>query len=77
MRDEQPKGHGESTSAKSRADAGAPEIEITPAMIEAGVDCFYELPELLGPSPEQLREAISRAFCAMLRVHRARRAGVN
>jgi hypothetical protein len=54
-------------------EAGAPasEIEITPEMIEAGVDVFYDLPELLGPSAEQLKATLCRAFSVMIQVHRA------
>jgi hypothetical protein len=45
------------------------EIEVTPEMIEAGIDKLYDLPELLGPSPEQLREAVRAVFNEMLRVY--------
>lgn len=46
------------------------EIEITAEMIAAGVDCFYDLPELLGPSEEQLGDTLKRAVHAMLGVRR-------
>lgn len=45
------------------------EIEVTPEMLEAGVECFYELPELLGPSKDELSEALKRAFLRMLEVN--------
>jgi hypothetical protein len=51
------------------------DVEITPEMIEAGIDCFYDLPELLGPSKEQLEKALSRAFCRMLLVRKGQRFG--
>jgi hypothetical protein len=56
-------------------EAGAPgnEIEITPEMIEAGVDVFYDLPELLGPSVEDLWATLRRAFSVMVQVQRAHR----
>jgi hypothetical protein len=56
-------------------EVGAPEaeIEITPAMIDARVDIFYDLPELLGPSEEGLRATLRRAFSMMVQVHRAQR----
>jgi hypothetical protein len=43
------------------------EIEVTPGMVDAGIDCLYDLPELLGPTQEQLRFALTQAFRAMLR----------
>lgn len=62
--------HTGATLTAKAEEVGAPEmeIEITPEMIEAAIDVFYDLPELLGPSPEQLRDAIKRAFLAMLRM---------
>lgn len=42
--------------------------EITPEMIEAGVSCFYELPELLGPTRDDLAGAVRCAYLAMLAV---------
>jgi hypothetical protein len=45
------------------------EIEVTPAMIEAGVDVFYDLPEM-PPGEQELRAAVSRCFLAMLRASR-------
>jgi hypothetical protein len=61
----------ETACRRDAGDAGAPgnEIEVTPEMIEAGIDCFYDLPELLGPSKEQLQDAVKRSFLAMLRLH--------
>jgi hypothetical protein len=51
--------------ADSKESAGAPEeIEVTPAMIEAGIEAL-DLPELLGPSEEELGDALGRAFIAM------------
>ena len=50
--------------------AGAPEDEVTSAMIDAGVELFYDLPELLGPSSEELRDTVKRVFLLMLQVHR-------
>lgn len=41
------------------------EIEITPEMIEAGLDCLSDLPELCWAS-ETLGAALARAFRAML-----------
>lgn len=52
------------------AQADESEIEITPEMIEAGIDKLYDLPELLGPSREELGEALKCAFHAMLSAHR-------
>lgn len=46
--------------------AGAPEIEVTPAMIEAGVDKLSEF-DLEQPSREELRRALRAAFVDMLR----------
>ena len=44
------------------------EDEVTPEMMEAGVDCFYDLPELLGPSGEELRSTLKKAFQRMIEV---------
>ena len=52
---------------------GTEKIEVTPEMIEAGIDRLFELPELIVPM-ELLPEALKAAFCAMLRVHREQRA---
>lgn len=43
-------------------DAGAPEIEVTPAMMEAGADilAFYD------PETDRLGETVNRIFLAML-----------
>jgi len=49
-------------------DDTAPKIEVTPEMIEAGVRVLYDLPKLLGPSPEELGDAVKRTFLAMLQV---------
>lgn len=50
-----------------------PTIEVTSKMIEAGVDAFYDLPEILGPSVEQLGETLKRAFIAMVEIQRGYR----
>jgi hypothetical protein len=42
------------------------EIEVTPAMIEAGVDVFYDY-DMLGPGNEELRDAVRKCFLAMWR----------
>jgi hypothetical protein len=57
----------EAGEASSDRPATECEIEVTPAMIEAGVDVFYDLPELLGPGEEALKEAVKLAFLAMYR----------
>lgn len=41
---------------------------LTPEMLDAGVDCLHDLPELLGPSREEFREVLKRAFISMRRV---------
>jgi hypothetical protein len=42
------------------------EIEVTPEMIDAGVDCLFDMTrELLGPSPDELRAALAAAYRAM------------
>ena len=46
------------------------EIEITPEMLNAGLGCFWDLPELLGPDEEDLRVTLKRAFLRMLEVRR-------
>ena len=51
----------------------ASEIEVTPEMLDTGVDCFYDLPELLGPTEERLRDTPKTAFLRMLRAHRVSR----
>jgi hypothetical protein len=43
------------------AKAGAPEVEITPAMIEAGVDCFYSH----DPRIDSIEEILPSIFRAM------------
>jgi len=45
------------------------EIKVTPEMVDAGLACLYDLPELLGPSSDQLAKAITKAFVAMLKAH--------
>ena len=57
-------------------DANA-EIELTPAMVEAGVECFYDLPELLGPNAEQLRMTFARAFISAFRARPTDETGRN
>lgn len=53
-------------AAKSPLAAGAPNIEITPAMIEAGAEIFYERslrPEIAASSwEEDLAKAVYRAM---------------
>jgi hypothetical protein len=46
------------------------DIEVTPEMIEAGVDCFFDTPgsELLWSSPEDFRDVVKRCFLTMLRM---------
>jgi hypothetical protein len=53
------------------ARASEHDIEITPEMIAAGLECLYDLPELLGPSQDELGRALSRAFFVMRRVQSA------
>lgn len=43
------------------------DIEVTPEMVDAGLACLYDLPELLGPSGDQLAKAVTLAFVAMLK----------
>ncbi len=45
-----------------------PEVPVTAAMIDAGLEVLRELPELLGPTEEQLRISLRDCYCAM---HRA------
>jgi hypothetical protein len=52
---------------------GRPEDEVTSAMIDAGVELFYDLPELLGPSNKELRDTVKRVFLLMLQMHREHR----
>jgi hypothetical protein len=48
-------------------DAGAPEIEITPEMIDAGVDAWYgEIVSGNGPSGDMLRCVLAKVFLAMV-----------
>ena len=49
--------------------AGA-EIEVTPEMIEAGVDCFYGWPVSVNnePSLDEMEEMLKRAFIKMTEV---------
>lgn len=42
--------------------AGAPEIEITQEMIEAGVMCFYKH----DPREDNIEEILPHVFCAMM-----------
>ncbi len=53
----------------SKEVAGAPEreIEVTPEMIAAGVEVFWDLPEILGPSSGELRECVRKSFIAMVK----------
>ena len=51
---------------------GAPDltdIEITPAMIEAGLEELKKHP-IMEPYPDDLRISVQAVFCSMLRVHR-------
>jgi hypothetical protein len=67
-------GHSDTTSPIDRSgaaspdgEAGAPEIEVTPAMIEAGVDAYYEnaIWGWENPGREQLKEMVRAIFSAM------------
>ena len=53
--------------------ASADGIEARPGMLEAGVDKMMDLPELLGPSKEELKEAPRDPFVAVLRARRESR----
>jgi hypothetical protein len=56
-----------STSGSDSLEAGAPEIEVTPAMIEAGRDCIASRwTEFTGPSGHSLwDEVLTGVFRAM------------
>jgi hypothetical protein len=59
------------TSASNEAvsalsEAGAPEIELTPAMIEAGVAVLYVSCAIEHPLDGADRKLVQRVFCAML-----------
>jgi hypothetical protein len=43
------------------------EIEVTPEMVEAGLEELYKFP-IIDPWEDQLREAVTRVFLAMSRV---------
>lgn len=50
---------------------------VTEEMIDAGVECLWDLPmdvlpELLGPSEQQLREILKRVFIRMDEVKKER-----
>ena len=45
-------------------EAGAPEIEISPEMIEAGVDVLFSFP-ITDPSESEMRMAVGAVFVAM------------
>lgn len=47
-------------------DACSGEIKVTPEMLDAGMDCFFDLPSLFESSVDDLRTALHRAFIAML-----------
>ena len=53
-------------SAKSRAEAGAPETEITPAMIGAGVLALKRRYLDLTPGPELYPEIVGEIFAACM-----------
>jgi hypothetical protein len=61
---------GIASTAKAE-EAGAPvdEIEVTSAMIDAGVDCFFDglNSECLWSSPEPFKDVVKRSFLAILR----------
>ena len=38
---------------------------VTDEMIDAGIDCFWDLPELLGSSEDDLRETLRLAYLRM------------
>lgn len=47
---------------------------VTEEMIDAGVDCFFDIPVVIeGPSTMQMRDAIKRAFVRMTQVQRKER----
>jgi hypothetical protein len=47
------------------AEAGAPEIEITPAMIEAGVAVLWESGAVENPNEDADRSLVQKIFVAM------------
>lgn len=49
-----------------------PEIEVTPAMIEAGVDTLYRF-DITEPVRPDMDEAVKAVFLAMLSMHQKRR----
>ena len=51
------------------ANVDFPEIEVTPEMIEAGVDELYGHP-IMEPNDDVLAETVKAVFCRMLEVHR-------
>ena len=51
------------------ANVDDPEVEVTPEMIEAGVDELYGYP-IMEPNDDVLVEAVKVVFCRMLEVHR-------
>jgi len=60
--------------AEQAQDAGAPELEITPKMIEAGVNTYYEN-AIWGwdnPGNDELRQMLKQIFKAMYRRHEVR-----
>lgn len=45
------------------------EVDVTPEMIEVGVECFYDWnPGSDWPTDHELKEIIRQAFCAMRQV---------
>jgi hypothetical protein len=53
------------------AEAGAPEIEVTPEMIEAGIDVLYKSGAVEHQMCDVDRELIQKIFLAMLHARRS------
>ena len=56
-----------SASAKLLAESSAPEIEITPEMIEAGLGALFRF-HISEPDDDEMREAVAAVFRSMIRV---------
>jgi hypothetical protein len=54
--------------------AGAPEheIEVTPAMIEAGREALYDF-DIMEPYEEEMRKAVAAVYRAMVRIDKPAR----
>jgi len=55
-------------SAPTSAEAGAPEIEVTPEMIEAGLFTLYESGAIENPVEANDRSLVREIFLAMSRI---------